>query len=159
MCKDSEQQSIGAMIKILSEAIGQKVNRDCRGSNLTMQQMRILHFLKQREGKEETSQKDIQDFMRIAHPTTVNILRLMKEKGFIRISVSEKDRRMKIVTLTGQEDEFVESVIRSRKKLEEQLLDGLTEKERADLLRYLHHIYANVSREDTDAAITANRGR
>ena len=104
-------QSIGGMIKILSETIGQKVNRDCRGFNLTMQQMKILHFLKQREGKEETSQKDIQDFMRNAHSTTVNILRLMKEKGFIEITVSPRDRRMKIVKLTGQEKTFIEEVI------------------------------------------------
>lgn len=150
MCRQEEIQSIGAMIKILSEAIGQRVNKGCRGSNLTMQQMRILHFLKQREGKEETSQKDIQDHMRIAHPTTVNILRLMREKGFIEIRVSQKDRRMKIVTLTGQEKEFIEEVIARRKKLEKEILKGLSRQERADLMRYLQRIYENVSQEDTD---------
>ena len=151
-------QSIGGMIKILSEAIGQKVNRDCRGFNLTMQQMKILHFLKQREGKEETSQKDIQDFMRNAHSTTVNILRLMKEKGFIEITVSPRDRRMKIVKLTGQEKTFIEEVITERKRLEKQLVQGLSRKEQAELLKYLKHIYANVSKEDTDTTTISSRG-
>ena len=101
-----ERQSIGSLIKILSETMGQRVNRDCRGYNLTMQQMKILHFLKGREGRQETSQKDIQDHMRIAHSTVVSILRLMESKGFIKISVSERDKRMKIVTLTGSGGEL-----------------------------------------------------
>ena len=66
-----------------------------RDSNLTMQQMKILYYLKMNEGKKESSQKDIQDFMRISHPTVVNILRLMKEKGFIEISTSQEDKRMR----------------------------------------------------------------
>lgn len=123
-----------------------------------MQQMKILHFLKQREGKEETSQKDIQDFMRNAHSTTVNILRLMKEKGFIEITVSPRDRRMKIVKLTGQEKTFIEEVITERKRLEKQLVQGLSRKEQADLLKYLKHIYANVSKEDTDTTTISSRG-
>ena len=87
-----ERQSIGSLVKILSETMGQRVNRDCKGFNLTMQQMRILHFLKGREGKQETSQKEIQDHLRIAHPTVVSILRLMESKGFIEISVSDRDK-------------------------------------------------------------------
>ena len=95
-------KDIGAMIKILSEALRQQANRDCREYNLTMQQMRIIHFLKKRENNEVTSQKDIQDFLKISHPTVVNILHLMKNKGFIETSVSPKDKRVKLVRLTGR---------------------------------------------------------
>lgn len=140
-----EPQNIGFMIKILSETISQRVNRDYKAYNLTMQQMKILHFLKQREGKEESSQKDIQDYMRISHPTTVNILRLMREKGFIQVSTSPKDKRMRMVTLTGQEDSFVKKVIQSRERLERQLVKGLSEKEQEDLRRYLRQMYANIT--------------
>ena len=77
-----EKKDYGAIIKILSEAIGRRMNAQCRKFNLTMQQMKILRFLKLREGKQVTSQKDIQDYMRTSHPTTVNTMRLLKEKGF-----------------------------------------------------------------------------
>lgn len=140
-----EAKSIGSMIKILSEAIGQKANRSCREFNLTMQQMKILHFLKMREGKTETSQKNIQDYMRISHPTTVNILRLMKEKGFIETSTCEKDKRMKLVTLTGQEKSFVKEVIQGREQMEKLLVKGLSEEEQKDLRRYLQKMYQNIT--------------
>lgn len=140
-----EPKNIGFMIKILSEAIGQKANRDCREFNLTMQQMKILHFLKTREGKAETSQKDIQDYMEISHPTTVNILRLMKDKGFIETSTSKTDKRMRIVSLTGREESFVTEVIRRRKQMEEQLVRGLSDGEQENLHRYLQKMYQNIT--------------
>lgn len=140
-----EKQSIGSMIKILSETISQKVNKNGKEFNLTMQQMKILHFLKKREGKTESSQKDIQDYMKISHPTTVSILRLMQAKGFIKIATSDKDRRMKIVTLTGQEEDFVKKVLVGREQMEKQLVNGLTEREQNDLRRYLRRMYENIT--------------
>ena len=140
-----EAQSIGSMIKILSETIGQKVNKNCKEFNLTMQQMKILHFLKMREGEKEASQKEIQNFMRISHPTVVNILRLMKEKGFIETSTSHEDKRMKIVRLTGKEDKFVKDVISEREEMEKQLVKGLTQKDQENLRWYLKKMYENLT--------------
>lgn len=140
-----EKQSIGSMIKILSETISQKGNKNGKEFNLTMQQMKILHFLKKREGKTEISQKDIQDYMKISHPTTVSILRLMQAKGFIKIATSDKDRRMKIVTLTGQEEGFVKKVLIGREQMEKQLVNGLSERELDDLRRYLRRMYENIT--------------
>ena len=143
-----ESKSIGSLIKILSETMGQRVNRDCREFNLTMQQMKILYFLKGREGRQETSQKDIQDYMRIAHPTVVSILRLMESKGFIEISVSERDKRMKIVTLTGQEESFVQEVIKGGQEMERRLVKGFTAEEQETLRNYLQRMYENVTEEE-----------
>lgn len=140
-----EKQSIGSMIKILSETISQKGNKNGKEFNLTMQQMRILHFLKKREGKTEISQKDIQDYMKISHPTTVSILRLMQAKGFIKIATSDKDRRMKIVTLMGQKEGFVKKVSIGREQMEKQLVNGLSERELDDLRRYLRRMYENIT--------------
>ena len=140
-----EKQSIGSMIKILSETISQKVNKNGKEFNLTMQQMKILHFLKKREGKTESSQKDIQDYMKISHPTTVSILRLMQAKGFIKIATSDRDKRMKIVTLTGQEEGAVKKVLVGREQMEKQLVNGLTEREQDDLRRYLRRMYENIT--------------
>ena len=144
-----ERQSIGSLVKILSETMGQRVNRDCRGFNLTMQQMRILHFLKGREGRQETSQKEIQDHLRIAHPTVVSILRLMESKGFIEISVSERDKRMKIVTLTGQEESFVQGGDPGRPGDGESGWSGASARRSRKTLRdYLRRMYENVTAEE-----------
>lgn len=143
-----DRHSIGGMIKIISEAIERQMNATCREFNLTMQQMKILRFLKLRDGKQVTSQKDIQDYMRTSHPTTVNTMRLLKEKGFVNISTSEKDKRMRIVTLTGQEGGFFKQIMVSREAMEKKLLDGFSEEMEGDLRRYLKQLYANLSKPD-----------
>ena len=86
--------------------------------------------------------------MKISHPTTVNIIRLLREKGFIQTSTSEKDKRMRIVSLTGQEERFFQDIIRCRDAMEQELIRGLTEKEQDDLRRYLKHIYRNICEPD-----------
>ena len=143
-----DRHSIGGMIKIISEAIERQMNATCREFNLTMQQMKILRFLKLREGKQVTSQKDIQDYMRTSQPTTVNTMRLLKDKGFVNISTSEKDKRMRIVTLTGQEEGFFKQIMVSREAMEKKLLDGFSGEMEGDLRRYLKRLYANLSKPD-----------
>lgn len=144
-----ETQSIGSMVKILSEAIGQQANRSGKEFNLTMQQIKILHYLRQRAARGETTmQKDIQNHMHISHPTTVNMLRLMREKGFIEIYTSEKDKRMKIVALTGKEACFAKKIARDREQIERRLVAGLTRKEQNDLRRYLQQMYENMTSDN-----------
>ena len=140
-----EELHTGALIKILSEALSQRGNADCREFNLTMQQMRIMHFLKKREEEGvPTSQKDIQECLRVSHPTVCSILRLLEEKEFVRIRVSPEDRRVKLVSLTGMEEAKVQEMTRRRNRMEVQMVKGLTKEEQENFRRYLIHVYQNV---------------
>ena len=139
-----EGRDIAFMIKILSETINQQVNANFKDLNLTMQQMQILRFLRKRQGTMQTSQKDIQQYMRLSHPTVVNMLHLLQNKGFIQMQTNPKDRRIKLVTLTGQEGHLAEEVSRQRHRLEAQLVQGLSVDEQADLRRYLAQMYQNL---------------
>ncbi len=140
-----EGRDIGVMIKILSETINQQMNANFKDLNLTMQQMQILRFLRKRQGQTETSQKDIQEYMRLSHPTVVNMLHLLQNKGFIHTEVSPKDRRIKLVTLTGQEEHVIEEVVRNRNQMETLLVQGMSDDEQADLRRYLAQMYHNIT--------------
>ena len=61
----------------------------------------------------------------------------MESKGFIEISVSDRDKRMKIVTLTGQEESFVKEVIRGGQEMEKRLIRGFSQEEQETLRNYL----------------------
>lgn len=146
-----DTHSIGGIIKILSETIGREANANCKEFNLTMQQMKVLHFIKTQGGNGICSQKDIQDYMRISHPTTVNILRLLKEKGFVEISVDEKDKRMRTVTLTGQEKGFFRKLSEGRNNMEKRLVRGMSEEEQENLRRYLEQMYYNITESQKES--------
>ena len=72
------KEPVGKLVKMLSDAIGQKANKDFKACNLTIQQTRVISFLKEREALGQTTQKDIQNHLKVAHPTVVSILKGME---------------------------------------------------------------------------------
>ena len=98
-----ERQSnepIGKMIKVLSEALSRSANREFKALNLTMQQGAVLGYLKSRNDQENVTQKDVQNYLRVSHPTVVSVLKAMEQKGFIETAGSDSDKRMKLVRMT-----------------------------------------------------------
>lgn len=146
MCRDNKEY-IGKLLKVVSEAVRQRANRDFKECNLTMQQTAVLSFLKERENKKETTQKDIQDYLKVTHPTAVSILKGMEQKKLIETFASETDRRMKLVRLTGREESSMKKVIEGRERMETQLLNGFTEAEEKALRNYLKRLYENIREE------------
>ena len=152
MDRTKDTQNIAFQVKVLSDAIGRQANRNMRGFNLTMQQMKILEYLKYREMRGETaSQKDIQAHLKITHATTANMLRLLKEKEFVRICPDEADRRMRTVTLTGKETGMFEQLLRERRAMERVLLQNISPAEQETVRRCLQQMYQNVTAAETAA--------
>lgn len=143
---NENKEPVGKLVKMLSDAIGQRANKDFKACNLTIQQTRVIGFLKERE-MTETTQKDIQDYLKVAHPTVVSILKGLEQKGLIEAHSSKSDRRMKVVCLTGQEACLMKKITEGRKKVEEKLLKNFSESE-TDMLRdYLKRLYENIKEE------------
>lgn len=55
---------------------------------------------------------------------------------------------MKIVTLTGQEESFVQDVIKGGQEMERRLVKGFTAEEQETLRNYLQRMYENVTEEE-----------
>lgn len=94
---------------------------------------------------EETTQKDIQRYMRLSHSTVISILKSMELKGFIETAVSKQDKRLKTVAPTRQDDPLIEGVLEKKKAIEDHLLEGFTSEERANLKVYLEKMYHNIA--------------
>ena len=68
---------IGHLIKIVDEQLKKRFDKDLQKFDLTLSQMRVLWFLKSKGGR--TSQKDIEDFLQVSHPTVVGLISRLKE--------------------------------------------------------------------------------
>lgn len=141
------KEPVGKLVKMLSDAIGQKANKDFKACNLTIQQTRVISFLKEREALGQTTQKDIQNHLKVAHPTVVSILKGMEQKGLIVTHSSETDKRMKVVCLTGQEACLMKKITDGRRQLEERLLKNFSAGEAEALRDYLKRLYENIKEE------------
>jgi len=142
-----ENKDIGFIIKSISEILDKKFNKRLRTMGITCSQMRILSYLFEHRGQDVT-QRQLENYLRISHPTTVGLINRLKGKGFVICKMSEKDRRQKIIALKEPTDDQRRKFERQKIQHERSMLEGFSEEEEEELKRLLNKLYTNVSKED-----------
>ena len=133
---------IGYLIKSINDRIKVKADNDLKSHNLTLAQSRVLIFLKYHDG--QASQKEIEDYLEVSHPTVVGIVSRMEKNGFLTCYFDPTDRRNKIVTLTEyamQTGENMDTVIG---EMEAKMLRPLTKEQIKQLTEMLELINKNL---------------
>ena len=82
-----EEKDIGYLIKNINDKLKVKADADLKHSNLTLAQSRVLAFLDRRGG--QATQKEIEVYLEVSHPTVVGIISRMKQNGHLRCWVDE----------------------------------------------------------------------
>lgn len=144
--RKDNNSDIGFVARLIHDYIEREANNDLKPYGLTMSQSRILMFLRSRYGQ-KTSQKEVEEFLGVSHPTTVGLLKRLESKGFIRTEVDADDRRMKLVILTEKDRVLGMEMWRNRQKTEKMLTEGLTEEEVSELKRMLGTIRDTIFRQ------------
>lgn len=134
-----EKQNLGRKIKVLSNQIRRKVEKDLtdRSIEVPSTQSRIIGFLYKESFKRDIFQKDIEEEFEIRRSSVTNILQLMEKNGYIkRISVAE-DARLKKIVLTDKGLEIQQSVVKVLEEAENTLRTAYSEEELSQLLYLL----------------------
>lgn len=135
------QKDIGYLIKIINDKLKVKADADLKHSNLTLAQSRVLAFLDSRGG--QATQKEIEFYLEVSHPTVVGIISRMEQNGHLR-KVDETDKRNKIVALTEQAKALGEEMEQRILANEKMLLASLSEADIKKLKQMLLVIYNNL---------------
>ncbi len=135
-------QDIGYFIKVIDDKIKASATAGLKSYGLTFTQSRVLSYLRDRGG--QATQKEIQTFLEVSHPTVVGLIARMEQAGFVSSQMDEKDNRNKIVRLETKADSIGDRLDECMAQNESRLLDGLTEAEVAELRRLLSKVYKNL---------------
>ena len=136
------QKDIGYLIKNINDKLKVKADADLKHNNLTLAQSRILTFLDSKGG--QTTQKEIEVFLEVSHPTVVGIISRMEQNGHLRCWVDEKDKRNKIVALTEQAKALGDEMKQKIFANEQRLLASLSREDIEKLKQMLLTIYNNL---------------
>lgn len=136
------QKDIGYLIKNINDKLKVKADADLKHSNLTLAQSRVLAFLDSRGG--QATQKEIEVFLEVSHPTVVGIISRMEQNGHLRCWVDKKDKRNKIVALTEQAKALGEEMEQRILANEKMLLASLSDADIKKLKQMLLIIYNNL---------------
>lgn len=137
-----KQKDIGYLIKNINDKLKVKADADLKHSRLTLSQSRVLAFLDNQGG--QATQKEIEVYLEVAHPTVVGIISRMEQNGHLRCWVDETDKRNKIVALTEQAKALGEEMEQRLSANEEKLLASFSEEEIKKLRQMLLTIYHNL---------------
>lgn len=95
-------KDIGYLIKNINDKLKAKADADLKHYNLTLTQSRVFAFLRHKGG--QATQKEIETFLEVSHPTVVGIVSRMEQNGHVTTLTDERDKRNKIVRLTRQSE-------------------------------------------------------
>lgn len=136
------QKDVGYLIKNINDRLKVKADAELKQLNLTLSQSRVLAFLDSCGG--QATQKEIENFLEVSHPTVVGIITRMEQNGHLHCWVDETGKRNKIVALTEQAKTLGEEMEQQILSNERRLLASLSEEETEKLKQMLLTIYNNL---------------
>ena len=104
-------------------------------------QPKVLRYLSERD---HSSQRELADYCDVDPSAICRMLDSMERGGFVTRSPSPTDRRSGQVALTPLGRDTLEAWERRCKVIEEQMLQGFSPEERAQLRDFLERTYRNV---------------
>ena len=140
----TEKKKTGYLLKIVTDVLGREANYMLKKQDLTWAQSRLIGFLSRNGG--ECTQKEIENFLEVSHPTVVGIVSRMEQNGFVTCRIDALDRRNKIVSLTEKSIKVGNSMLESLREQDEAMFYGFSDEEREQFDNYLFRVYENLNR-------------
>lgn len=124
------KNDVGYLIKRINDKLAARADAELKQFNLTMSQRRVFLYLSSRGG--QATQKEIETFLDVAHPTVVGLVSRMEQNGYVTCWPCE-DGRNKYVKLTPQAEAIDKDMQRNQLENEEMLLAPLSPEDRERL--------------------------
>lgn len=124
------KNDVGYLIKSINDKLAARADAELKQFNLTMSQCRVFLYLSSRGG--QATQKEIEIFLDVAHPTVVGLVSRMEQNGYVTCWPCE-DGRNKYVKLTPQAEAIDKDMQWNQLENEERLLAPLSPEDRERL--------------------------
>lgn len=152
---EKRQMEIAFILRVLHNqtkaAICRGIPKTDRGPQTQLQGGILGYLYDHRE--EAVYQRDIEKEFRTSRATATNTLQVMEKNGLIVRKNQDKDGRLKRILLTPEAEANQEMVLAYMKKMDERMLEGLTDSDRQQLYRYLKTIWANLERMNEECGL------
>lgn len=136
------KKDVGYLIKNINDKLKAKADADLKHYNLTLTQSRVFAFLRHKGG--QATQKEIETFLEVSHPTVVGIVSRMEQNGHVTTRTDARDKRNKIVKLTRQAEELGIDMEHNILATEKKIISTLSDEDAERLREMLLIIYKNL---------------
>lgn len=135
-------KDVGYLIKTINDKLKVKADADLKHYNLTFSQSRVFAYLKEMGGT--ATQKEIELFLNVSHPTVVGIISRMEQNGYVTTWIDNNNKRNKNVKLTNKAEAIGSDMQKNMLETEKNLLAPLTHEDAEKLKKLLISVYNNL---------------
>lgn len=147
--EENNEKEIGMEIRKLVNFIHRNVDSfktEDEKYHITKMHGMIIGFLNNAKD-EDIFQKDIEKKFSMRRSTTSKMLKSMEDKGLIKRISIETDARVKKLQLSEKGQSLVEEVTREYQRIENLLIEGLTEEELEQFFKTIHKMQQNMLKD------------
>ena len=133
----------GHLVRILHWCCDQTMTEALNKMDLTASQGRLMAFVAHR-GQQPTYARDVEQALRLTHPTVSGLLSRLEQKGFVELVTDPNDRRSKRIVISKKGLACHERMHTTIMENESRIVQGFTEEEKALLAQLLQRAIENV---------------
>ena len=140
-----EKLKLVTNLRLINNMIMKLALESFKEGEVTLSQARLLSVLSEKyDGKCDF--KDMERNLMIAQSSTVNLVKKLVDKGFLETKKDEKDKRVKIMSLTAKANIWLEQTGKLMDDIEKRMVEGLSDEEMENCSLTLEKILNNVKR-------------
>ena len=141
-----ERKDIGLRIKRIDNLLLKQADKMLNEIGITFAQHHVLVYLVHQKNHTSTF-KEAESNFKVSQATMVGLIKRLEEKGFVKSFVSDKDKRIKLLSLTKKGEEVCLYSKKSIKKGEEKMRSIFKEEEMKEFEEYLDRLYEYLNKE------------
>ena len=151
---NKQKPSLGFLLIDASRLLRRRFDQETRHLDMTSAQLQILGRIFRNEGINQAQLAGLLDM----EPITVSRhVDRMEALGFVKRCPDPEDRRVRLLKLTEKGKALLPGMQEIAAKIFAEAQEGLTEDERASLLKGLERVVSNLSRRPPDAATSESK--
>ena len=139
----TQEHSLFLSVRKIHDLVIQRANVNLKSYDLTVSQMLLLCYCLN-FGDEFVYQRELERYFDLSHVTVIGLLKRLSENNYVRIEISETDRRQRKVFLTERAYSIAADIERQITEFEQMLTDTLSENEIQSMQKYLDIVDHNL---------------
>lgn len=143
MGENHYNEDIGFLVKQIHIKFEKDFNFRLKECDLTVAQISVLTYLME-NCQREITQKDIEGYFDLKHPTVIGILQRLEKKDFIKSCTCEQDKRFRIIKATEKAFCVKEKMDANKRQMDNRLVQNMTATESEMLLCLLKKALNNL---------------
>lgn len=142
------EDRLGKNVHMLSRQLKREIDIQVAKYGITGVQAGMIQFIFEKSRKKDIFAKDIEKQFDIRRASIAGILQNMEKNGLIKRETIDNDARLRKILLTNKALEIRKEVEESVKKVEEQVIQGLTKEEEKKYIELTKKMSENLEKKE-----------